>query len=126
MQKKNKVCTQTNFCAHTQLKIIGNIAANVTILYYVVCYGRYQRRKHGREIAKKELNQAMKDRDVTKIEKAKDLCLIKGVDETTINKAEKLLEILQEKDILLEKIDRYLKKADLDNLSKAIEKFRFV
>ena len=78
-----------------------------------------------RDEARKELDEAIKQRKAEKIKKALDNCLQHGVDESTILQGEKFLELVIEEDNLINKIGRFLKEENIERLIQIIDQFRY-
>ena len=60
------------------------------------------------------------------IQKALNNCMFYGVDETTLLKAERFIEIVEKEDILIKEINLALRKSDIPAMQKAIETFRYL
>ena len=90
-----------------------------------ILYGRYRNRLLKRDEARKQLEAAIKKRNLKKIEKSLNNCTKNGIDESTILRAETVMDIVRKEDQLIEDVKEFLREEDVENLIKTIEKFRY-
>ena len=86
---------------------------------------RYRNRLLKRDEARKQLEAAIKERNLKKMENSLNNCIMNGIDESTILRAETVIDIVRKEDQLIEDVKEFLRKEDVENLIKTIEKFRY-